>query len=111
MILATASDGSRIPASPGLHARCDICDGKMVPKCGQIVVWHWAHETVADCDSWAESVTPWHADWEAKFPIQCREVAIQNHRADILLPGGRIIELQHSAISVDEIAEREKFYG
>lgn len=111
MILATNANGYRIPAMPGLQAHCDICDGKVVPKCGQIVVWHWAHETVQDCDPWAEPVTQWHADWEAKFPVECREVRIGNHRADIRLPNDRIIELQHSGISVDEIEEREKFYG
>lgn len=111
MILATAVNGERIPASPGLEAHCDICDTNVIPKCGRIVVWHWAHETVQNCDPWVEPVTSWHADWQAKFPIECREVRIGNHRADIRLPNSRVIELQHSGISADEIEEREKFYG
>jgi hypothetical protein len=33
------------------------------------------------------------------------------HRADIFTDDGWVVELQHSSLSVDEIAEREKFYG
>ena len=33
------------------------------------------------------------------------------HRADIQLPPGLVIELQHSAISSEDIKSREEFYG
>jgi hypothetical protein len=35
----------------------------------------------------------------------------ETHRADAVLPDGKIIELQHSRISPEEIRERELFYG
>jgi competence protein CoiA len=35
----------------------------------------------------------------------------ERHRADILLPGGTVVELQHSSIAPDEIEQREAFYG
>jgi len=38
------------------------------------------------------------------------EVVIGNHRADIVGNQSLVIELQHSAISPDEIQEREEFY-
>ena len=40
-----------------------------------------------------------------------REVVMFRHRADIRLAPGRVIEFQHSSLSVDEIWERERFYG
>ena len=33
------------------------------------------------------------------------------HRADIRLPSGLVIELQHSSIATNDIKERESFYG
>ena len=42
------------------------------------------------------------------------EVVIENngviHRADAVMKNGTVIELQHSYLSVDEIAKRESFY-
>ena len=32
------------------------------------------------------------------------------HRADAIFPNGKIVEVQHSSISPDEIEERESFY-
>src|SRR4029077_19261118 len=39
------------------------------------------------------------------------EVIIGNHRADIVTRDGAVVELQHSTISPQEIAEREAHYG
>ena len=53
--------------------------------------------------------------WKRLVPKHCCEVICQKdgekHRADILTESGVVVELQHSAISVDEIQERERFYG
>lgn len=34
----------------------------------------------------------------------------ETHRADAVLPGGTVVELQYSGLSVDEIIKRENFY-
>lgn len=103
-------DGRRVVATPGAKAECPCCNGKLVAKCGRLVAWHWAHESV-ECDPWSEGESAWHLDWKDLAPADRREVVRGPHRADLVGPGGGVVELQHSAISVDEIEERERFYG
>ena len=99
----------RIEPWPGGEASCPCCKSPVRAKCGEIVIWHWAHES-ADCDPWAEPESVWHAGWKSRYPSGCREVVIGAHRADIKLPNGWVIELQNSSISPSEIIEREQFY-
>jgi competence protein CoiA len=111
MELATDSAGGRIVANPTQRATCPACGGTVIAKCGEIVVWHWAHESLKDCDAWSEGESEWHRDWKACVPSRQREVVIGRHRADIQLDDGMVYELQHSSISTQEIREREDFYG
>lgn len=57
-----------------------------------------------------ESESAWHLAWKSVFPVDGTEVVIGNHRADVVLADGMVLELQNSTISVGEIAERESFY-
>ncbi len=111
MLYALNSDGAKIAAAgTGGRAACPDCAAVMLAKCGPIVIWHWAHESLADCDAWSEGESRWHLEWKKEFPPECVEVRMGPHRADIVT-GSHIIELQHSAISVEDILEREDFYG
>jgi hypothetical protein len=101
--------GRKIQAFPGVTATCPACGGEVVPKCGEIVEWHWAHKA-RDCDSWGEPESQWHLGWKARFPAEWQEVVMGPHRADVRTPRG-VIEFQKSAISAAEIREREQFYG
>lgn len=104
-------DKSRVIATQtGDRASCPACGGEVVAKCGSIVIHHWAHK-VADCDPWSEPEGPWHRAWKAIVAPSAREVVIGNHRADIVGNSGRVVELQHSPISPETIADREQFYG
>jgi hypothetical protein len=107
MILAQKGT-DRVFPEKGDTASCPACGGKVLAKCGEINIWHWAHE-VADCDPWSEGESEWHVKWKDHFPVGWREVVIGDHRADLSTPIG-VIELQHSPISPDVIAERERFY-
>jgi hypothetical protein len=109
MQLAVSPTGERISASRGQDGFCPTCKAKLIPKCGEIVVHHWAHQA-DDCDPWSEGETPWHAASKAMFPEKYREVTIGPHRADVAIPG-RIIEFQGQSLKPEEIREREKFYG
>lgn len=115
MMYATAEDGRRVQAAKGLAAACPCCQSEVIAKCGSVVVHHWAHKSLKDCDSWSEGETEWHRAWKERFPEECREVVMGCHRADVRLPDRdgvvRVIEFQHSPISVEEAAEREAFYG
>ena len=79
-------------------------------RCGEINVWHWAHLSRSDCDTWSEGEGEWHLAWKRQFPLPWREFVVGDHRADIKSPQG-IIELQSSGISVTEVGERETHYG
>lgn len=101
--------GSRVEAQPGLRGACPGCGGEVYAKCGEVLVWHWAHVT-AECDSWTEPESEWHLDWKSRFPVEFQEVSLGEHRADVKGPGA-VLEVQRSAISVEAIREREEFYG
>lgn len=102
----------KIEATPDSgHAICPVCKAEVIPRCGEINIWHWAHKNKEECDSWSEGETEWHKEWKERFPKECREVTIGNHRADIFLTDEKlVIELQHSPITPKEIIDREKFY-
>ena len=113
MFYARDEKGNAVEAQPGLRATCPLCGRCVVAKCGAVVEWHWAHvgEVDGDCDSWAESETPWHRWWKERAPLDWREVPMGEHRADIRRnQDDYVIELQHSPISQDDIISRENFY-
>jgi hypothetical protein len=100
-------------ARPGGRSTCPGCDGELVAKCGSIKTWHWAHLR-ADCDPWSEPESAWHLGWKrwlADHRGARTEVVMPPHRADAVLPDGRIVELQGDYLSAEQIAEREAFYG
>ncbi len=103
-------NGQRRNAEPGLTATCDLCGSPLIPKCGEFVVWHWAHKAGKDCDPWSEPMGPWHIAWQEMVRPECVEVARAPHRADILGTNGIVIELQKSSISAEDIEARESFY-
>lgn len=109
MYYAINKNKERITPEPSIEAFCPGCSEKLISKCGSINVWHFSHKN-KDCDSWYEPETEWHRNWKEFFPVENREVVIQNHRADIKNNMGIIVELQNSSISSEEIKERENFY-
>jgi hypothetical protein len=99
----------RVLPIKGIRAVCPQCNGEVLSKCGSIKIHHWAH-VIKDCDSWAEPITDWHIGWQSLVPEENREVTVGCHRADIKLNSGLVVEVQHSSISSEMIAERESFY-
>jgi hypothetical protein len=110
MLFALGENGNRIRAASNLIGHCPGCNNQLIPKCGRINIHHWAHKA-GDCDPWYEPESRWHLWWKTRAPESWCEVSMGNHRADIRRSDGLVIELQRSALSVDEIAEREAFYG
>ncbi|MES2454801.1 MAG: competence protein CoiA family protein [Bacteroidota bacterium] len=100
----------------GQKALCEGCKGNMISKCGDIMPHHWAHKSGKNCDSWREPETHWHRQWKNHFPPSFREVIFHDpelqkyHRADIHNELGLTIEFQNSAINLEEMLSREKFY-
>jgi Competence protein CoiA-like family len=110
MHYADVNDEKRM-AKPGLAGVCPGCRSPLVPKCGTLKQWHWAHTVGSDCDPWSEPTGPWHLSWQMPLRPEHVEVPKQPHRADIMGNGGMVVELQHSSISPEEIQRREAFYG
>jgi len=110
MIWGIDNKGERIEATPKKRAICPICGSELISKCGKILVWHWAHINMEECDNWSEGETWWHLDWKNKFPKENQEVIIGKHIADVRTPSRWVIELQNSPISSEEIIEREEYY-
>ncbi len=111
MLWAKGENGGRIDAQPERDGWCPICGDELIPKCGPINVWHWAHQNKEECDPWAEPESFWHYNWKDAFPGTWQEVTVGEHRADIKTGTGLVIELQSSSIGVPEMIEREKYYG
>lgn len=104
-------DVNRNKAHPEESSICPCCKSKVIAKCGSIKVWHWAHESLQNCDSWHEPMSEWHLWWQGRVKEELTEIIIGPHIADIKLTNGRVIEIQHSSISCEEAREREQFYG
>lgn len=110
MLIAKTMDGKLIKPQKDIIAFCPACKSKVLAKCGSINIWHWSHANTLNCDSWSEPETEWHYNWKTLFPIENVEVKKGNHIADAFWMG-KVIEFQHSTISVEDIKEREQHYG
>lgn len=108
-------DGKKVEPIPNTHAKCPACGEKVLSKCGEVKVWHWAHFKGKSCDSWYEPETYWHKYWKLTFGKENSEKKITKgdtwHIADILTNEEVIIELQNSSIQKGVIRKREEFYG
>jgi len=112
VLIASLPSGERTMPSPAVvGASCPVCTAPVIAKCGRIVSWHFAHKVDSECDPWADPETEWHRKWKARWPVDQQEVVIGDHRADVLTPGRKVIEFQHSSIDPDEVADREQFYA
>lgn len=108
-------NSEKIEPKPNSYGKCPLCGGRVLAKCGEVNVWHWAHFKADNCDSWYEPESYWHLLWKMTFGKEHSEVVIKKegkwHIADILTESDVIIELQNSPIQKDIIRKREEFYG
>jgi len=112
MLYALNSNNIKIEPCPNEKGFCPGCGEALRAKAltSRHVAPHWAHKA-GDCDPWYEPETGRHREWKERFPVECREVSMGPHRADVRMRNGLILELQHSSISSEEIEDRERFYG
>lgn len=108
-------NGKKVVAQPKLHGKCPLCDGDVFSRCGEINVWHWAHDKDNHCDYWYEPETEWHKTWKLAFGEKNSEIIItkdgRRHIADVFTENEVVIELQNSPIRKKIIEDREMFYG
>ena len=103
------SDKTRILATPGVLGYCPVCGEQLVAKCGEVKEWHWSHKNDTICDHWWENKSPWHVEWQNKFPEDCQEVYFGEHIADIATDN-IVIEFQKSPLPAEDIEARTEFY-
>lgn len=109
-------DGLRVEPQPKLQGVCPGCGEKVIAKCGNHVIWHWAHAYRKHCDQWWEAETEWHRRWKMQFPSEWQEVPLVDgatnelHIADVRTPAELVIEFQHSTIDPSEVQARQNFY-
>ena len=108
-------NGEKIEAKPETTGLCPLCARTVFSKCGEIIVWHWAHHKNESCDIWYEPPTEWGKNWKFVFgKANCEIVIFKDgvrHIADILTKKDVVIILQNSPIQKPIIIEREIFYG
>lgn len=100
-------NGARTEAIPGGRGVCPGCQAPVLAKCGEVNVWHWAHDI--PCAIVGEPETAWHRRMKERFPAECREVIRGNHRADVLF-GRTVYEFQRNPLEPSEYTERTAFW-
>lgn len=110
MLYAKNEHNDRIRAYKHGDGWCPVCNQKLIAKCGEIMIHHWAHTT--KCTIIWNLETEWHLTWkdlaelngctiETNFGLRIADAAKWNN----------IYEFQHSNIQVDELINRSEFYS
>lgn len=116
MKFALVNEARTLP-SPQAKGTCQVCGEEALAKCGNKIVWHWAHVSRKHCDSWWENETEWHRQWKSHYPEEWQEIVLsdkstgEKHIADVRTASQLAIEFQNSPMPSDELHAREQFYG
>ena len=98
----------------GKTYKCPCCGSEVIQKKGDIMIWHFAHKSIADCVNYYDHKGEWHRAMQELFPEKNREVyektETYRHIFDVLTDKGRIIEFQHSSMSPKEFQRRTEDY-
>ncbi len=106
MLYGTTKNGKERATKSGA-ANCPECNEELIPKCGEINIWHWAHRPGSDCNYDPGEMCAWHIDWQDYFDAAHSEVRMNGLVADVLAYDGTVIEFQHSSINTETIRKRE----
>lgn len=66
---------------------CPICGEDVIIKNGSVMVSHFAHKSVANCDTFTADMSEWHKWWQDGFPkrnqehVETLEISVENYRA------------------------------
>lgn len=107
MLLAKNINGDVVPPTRTPLVFCPYCWGKMQSKCGGRITHHWAHK-IHDKSCIYKPETEWHRKWKKDaIEFGCSvEQRIGNNITDVVISKTRVLELQHSGISGEEIKNR-----
>lgn len=112
-MLIALRGGERVEATPKGRAECQDCGREALAKCGEIMVWHWAHKATEACEASRYGETDWHLGWKRMFPVETVEQPLviggKRHIADVKY-GKRVIEFQRKLMPSDIMGERQWFW-
>ena len=54
--------------------KCPCCGTEVIQKKGDIMIWHFAHKSLADCVDYYDHKGEWHRAMQELFPEENREV-------------------------------------
>lgn len=109
-------EDTRTEPAKGATGCCPACGSKVIARCGEVRVHHWAHKGARNCDFWWENETPWHREWKEQFSSDWQEIVHhdnasgEKHIADVKTAENWVIEFQHSYLNPEERRAREAFY-
>lgn len=107
MLYAKNEVGKKLMAAPRLRAFCPGCSEPVSARCGEVNIWHWAHDTSSLCPYAVE--TEWHLNWKSQFPPECVEIIDGPHRADVIFEGD-VYEFQSVALDPSVMMERQAYW-
>lgn len=121
MLIALDKDGKRLNLLESLPEPgkfyCPACKGEVILKKGRIVRPHFAHRSLAACDSWSENESEQHlALKERLYDWFSEEVELEKYlpelkqTPDLLVKGHLAIEIQCSSLPIDRLRERTQTY-
>ena len=111
MLIALDDHDNRIQPLRNKAAFCPHCKQRVISKCGDIIVWHWAHEVKCIFDS--EPETEWHTKWKVRALVHglTIEHAFERHITDAIdLKNKYCYEFQYSPISRIDLLSRSMEY-
>lgn len=113
--LALVDGVPKLATETGLRGTCIgiECGAPMISKVGTVVRGHWAHVANTSCDLDDTGEKGWHLTWRTLFYLRGAqtEIVMGRHRADIVLPDGRVIEFQTTFLPPADVASRETTFG
>lgn len=113
MLLALDNKGQPVRATPNERAICPECQQPVIAKCGEIIIWHWAHIALnPNCANQGE--TEWHLKWKLwalDRGCQIEQKVMAGFRADVVTSNGTVIELQTQPLAPEIARAREAAYG
>lgn len=109
MSLYALIDGTRARATPATAAACLDCHSEMTAKCGDVLVWHWAHTNRPDHCTSPYGESEWHLLWKERAIDGTQEYPhpTRPRRADVRAPSGFVVEFQRSPLTATQVRDRE----
>lgn len=99
---------------------CPGCGSDLMLKAGEVKIPHFAHRSLADCDTFSEPETPLHLQGklqlhrffsQRKHPTELEKyLPTIKQRADLLIDKKTAIEFQCSAIPASQVRSRSEGY-